>query len=128
MSLPSTPQIRTAAQRAVHRWARDEVTVVRSAFAHGGHGFHGGAQWLPRKRLYQWPIVLKTGAMKRSVRAHAIGAGSHLVVSAAYASFHQRGTRTLPVRKIVDHTPEDDARLEREVKKDLEILIASRSL
>lgn len=123
--LPSASQLRAIAARQFGRWAKAEAGRIQSAFGTGGHATHGGKQWLPRKHIYPWPILLKTGALKRSVYGTRQGNGAVLGATAHYAPYHQWGTPTLPVRLVVDITQPDLETLERDLKLVLESAIRS---
>lgn len=64
-----------------------------------------GEPWPPRKREYSWPLLIKTGNLK------AGGSGGWtkkpekkkltIINPVEYAAYHNFGTKTLPVRKLV---------------------------
>lgn len=62
-----------------------------------------GQGWAPRKSgRGGWPILDRTGALRGSTLAKALGgAGIAITVGASYGGFHQFGTSYLPVRRII---------------------------
>jgi phage gpG-like protein len=66
----------------------------------------GRPKWPKRKYFYPWPILVKTGDMKRgalaTVKTWEHGVRWHIdkIKSTFYGIFHQYGTKKLPVRKF----------------------------
>lgn len=72
------------------------------------HGSHdgGGIAWAPRKRNYPWPILIKTGHLKRSATdegepGHIEQIGdrdAYTGTDVPYAAYHQHGTSRMVAR------------------------------
>lgn len=61
-----------------------------------------GNYWKPRETEKPWPLLEKTGRMRASFRITSVSP-EHVTVSSdcEYASFHQYGTKRLPVRGMI---------------------------
>lgn len=65
-----------------------------------------GKKWVKRKHNYPWPIMDKTGKMKKSYRAEEIDTGVKIINDAPYAITHQYGLKNdrgiqLPQRLVL---------------------------
>jgi phage gpG-like protein len=52
-----------------------------------------GRAWEPRKKFYPWPILEKTGALRRGIRVDAQTSDIKVTADAPYANVHQTGWR-----------------------------------
>lgn len=64
-----------------------------------------GSAWQVRKRSYPWPILQKTGKMKGAWKDTITSFSLRIRNVASYAKYHNFGTTSLPVRKIVGISP-----------------------
>lgn len=65
-----------------------------------------GSRWAPRKPpTGTWPLLQRTGAMRRSVYATVLGPQIILHAGADYAQYHQSGTSRMPSRPIFPDGP-----------------------
>ena len=106
--------------RILRRWGRDHVKSLKQAYLDGGHQRRGGKPWKPVKRLQPPPTLIRTGRMRRSTSADPIGTRVTFFNSVPYAAYHQFGTPTIPVRKILVVTGRDRAKLAVRLKRQLE--------
>jgi phage gpG-like protein len=121
IQMPSRTVLDAEIQRVMMGWGSSQVRAFREAFLFGGHQTRGGQRWVERKRNYPHPLLLKTGALRRSLGRRPIrNRGVALVADAEYAGFHQEGTKHLPARKIVDITDSDLNKLTKLLKRNLE--------
>jgi hypothetical protein len=61
-----------------------------------------GAPWDAREKPRPWPLLDKTGKLRRGFRVEVTGKGLRVTNSAPYGGFLQRGTkRGLPSRRMV---------------------------
>lgn len=65
------------------------------------HGTRFGEKWAPRKRMYKWAILEKTGKMSHSFRGKSDSNSAEVTNTVSYAKWHQLGTRRLPVRNLI---------------------------
>ena len=70
----------------------------------GTEGTNLGEHWRPRTRQYSWPILNKTGAMKRSFSLKPTSPKDHIIafnqLENSYFRYHQLGTRKMPQRAM----------------------------
>ena len=64
-------------------------------------GTRFGSQWPPRAHVYPWPILEKTGKMKKSFTATSNATEAVIANSTKYYRFHHLGTRRLPQRNLI---------------------------
>lgn len=65
-----------------------------------------GVPWAPRKPpTGTWPLLEKTGAMRRGFQVRAQTTGVTVTNTQEYAQFHQTGTRYMPARPILPRGP-----------------------
>lgn len=62
------------------------------------------APWKPRRRAYPWPILEKTGTMKKSWEKKVTPKYLEIKNTTDYATYHHFGGAYLPVRKLVGGT------------------------
>lgn len=80
-------------------------------------------QWPKRKRVYTWPILNKTGAMKNQSLSesrtwlHQSQLNILNIYSTFYAKFHQYGTKHLPVRKFVKLLEQEEEQIINVIKQ-----------
>jgi phage gpG-like protein len=83
-----------------------------------------GDQWAPRvPPTGSWPILEKTGRMRRSYHVSATTTGVTVTNSTDYAGFHQTGTARMVARKVLpdgDLPGEWRARIDEAVEAELE--------
>lgn len=60
-----------------------------------------GTAWKRRKHQYAHPILRKSGNLYRSLDVDTQGSKVIVKRTAAYGSYHQSGTKRLPIRLIV---------------------------
>jgi len=60
-----------------------------------------GRAWAPRKHSYPWPLLQKTGAMRRGWYVRKQGLSTVFGNSMPYTRFHQDGTSRMDARKMV---------------------------
>ena len=60
--------------------------------------------WPPRKRLYAWPILQKTGKLRKGFNRKIEKKEAEIENKVKYAKYHQFGTTFLPVRRVIDVT------------------------
>lgn len=76
--------------------------------------------WRPRKDKNTWPILVKSGALKRSVE-NSIQTATwdeiRLTSDSEYGGYHNEGTDRLPQRQFMGESPELDALLNEVVLK-----------
>lgn len=65
------------------------------------HGTRFGEKWAPRKRVYKWAILEKTGKMSHSFRGKSNSNSAEVTNVVSYAKYHQLGTRKLPIRNLI---------------------------
>jgi phage gpG-like protein len=65
-----------------------------------------GTAWEPRKPpTGTWPLLEKTGRMRRSYHVVATTTGIRVTNSRDYAGYHQTGTIYMPARKVLPDGP-----------------------
>lgn len=64
-------------------------------------GVRFGTKWAPRKRLYKWAILEKTGKLSHSFRGKSDSNSAEVTNVVSYAKYHQLGTRKLPIRNLI---------------------------
>lgn len=91
--------------RGLHRQAvagaiRDEIEkMIDSQFDQ--RRSPEGRPWAPRKPpTGSWPLLQKTGKMRRDYHVVAKTTGVTVTNNRPYASYHQTGTRYMPARKV----------------------------
>lgn len=57
--------------------------------------------WVPRKRFYPWPILIKTGKLKSNWESKVQPTELKISNPTEYATYHHFGTPKLPERKII---------------------------
>ncbi|QNK82596.1 hypothetical protein [Nakamurella sp. PAMC28650] len=57
--------------------------------------------WSPRTRSYPWPLLEKTGAMRKAFFTRIEGNTAVLGNSTSYFKYHQLGTRNMPQRLMM---------------------------
>ena len=62
------------------------------------------SKWAPRVRDYPWPLLVKSGTMKKSWDKEAQAKKLTIENTSPYAGYHHFGTATLPVRRLVGST------------------------
>lgn len=60
--------------------------------------------WPERKYKYAWPILQKTGKLRRSFSREVNKRDASIENKVEYAKYHQFGTPRLPIRRIIDVT------------------------
>lgn len=60
--------------------------------------------WPPRRRFYAWPILQKTGRMRKSYKKTVKTKEGTIENKTSYAKYHQFGTTYLPIRRLIDVT------------------------
>lgn len=81
--------------------------------------------WVPRRHDRPWPILNRTGNLRGSIEVQPEGNVLRIRANADHASYHQRGTRYLPVRQIVPSGVTPD-RIVRILKEAVDELVAGR--
>lgn len=64
-------------------------------------GTRFGNKWAARKKAAAHPLMIKTGRLSRSFTSSSTDSSATIENTAAYAEFHQRGTRHLPIRNLI---------------------------
>lgn len=78
----------------------DPITnEFRSNFDSGGKILN--LPWVPRKRFYPWPILIKTGKLRKNWENKVEPKQLTISNPTEYATYHHFGTPKLPERKIV---------------------------
>jgi hypothetical protein len=89
--------IRQAASRA----AADAITnLIDERFV--DRAAPSGSPWAPRKPpTGSWPILERTGAMRRGFKVMATAAQLTITNSTDYLKYHQTGTANMPARPVL---------------------------
>lgn len=100
-------------QQMAHKFLLDLTRDVGEAFIHGQDPVTG-EEWPERVRDYPWPILVKSGRMRRraleviSQAKPVTGANSVKVqvdyTDPEYGFFHHFGTRTMPARRFFGYS------------------------
>jgi phage gpG-like protein len=88
---------------------------------YSSRGSRFGAKWATRRKSYPWPILEKTGAMRRGFRSDVGGDYVKLTNLVKHFPFHQRGTRRLPKRAMLGYATADINDAVREIRRHLEL-------
>lgn len=86
--------------------AYDDVSKLAAQSIGKNFDAGGRPKWPKRKHKYSWPILVKTGDMKKGAletsKTWEHGTRWHInkIKSTFYGIFHQYGTKNLPVRKF----------------------------
>lgn len=98
-----------AIKRAKREWFKEaeKVTIdwYKKSFNDGGFTNESFERWDRRKYRYKWPILLKTKALRNSIRIISSGINWFLVGSdIKYGVYHNEGTRKLPKRQFLGYS------------------------
>lgn len=110
---------RDRAGKVLQKWGKNLERLNRQAFDRGGHQGHGGSRWQKRDTPRNWPILNRTGRLRRSIQWKQQGQQGDLITKVPYAKFHHFGTRYLPQRAIIEVTSQDIGRLKDALKKEI---------
>lgn len=112
-------RIRNICQQVLGTWAKKVSSDIFLSFIVGGQHLHGGTKWVPLKNAFRTPLY-RTGNLQSKSFMRLSGLNVSFGNSSPYAKFHQYGTKTLPVRKVVDVTRSDIEKLKSTLKSTLE--------
>lgn len=104
-------RVREIATASLRRWGQQQVSILRRAFDAGGHSFHGGAQWRPRKDPEGPFLGGSAGRIALGTFVDFAGTRLRLGNSSDLAAVHHYGTREIPARPLVVITAADLERL-----------------
>lgn len=108
-----------ATPRVLNDWSKDQIRRLKGAYAAGGHQRHGGRRWQPEEEP-GLPMLVGSGAMRRSTKARVRGTRVTLINDSPIAEFHQEGTSSLPKRPLIVVTMKDNRELHLKLKVGLE--------
>ena len=108
-------RLATAVTAALNAWGRSQITRLKGAFSVGGHQKHGGNRWAPPAAPDNAPVMVGSGRLKESLQHEVQAKTVTLIAAVPYASYHQEGAGSLPVRKIVVITTDDVKDFERDM-------------
>lgn len=81
-------------------------------------GAHLGSPWAKRKQNYPWPILQKTGKMRKSFRVKYKSVRQMVYgTTRKYYPFHQLGTSKMPARVMLAISPDLQNIITKEFKK-----------
>ncbi len=92
-------------QKVFYAYKKEILELLQQTFSNQQDPYQ--VKWVARRHYYPWPILDKTGNLKESFKVRI--ARDTFTISneaindrgIAYASYHQYGTKYLPVRKII---------------------------
>lgn len=85
------------------------ITTLKANFQSNGAKLN--KPWTARRYSYPWPLLNKTGRMKKSFKKHTSSKQTVISNPTPYFKYHQLGTRSLPVRSMLGVTYEDSAEI-----------------
>ena len=92
------------AKRTWFRWAEGEsIRYYKSSFDRQGFDYH---PWVPRKRQRNWPILVKSGDLKNSIKVMSRGENFFVIGSdLKYAIYHNDGISPQAARPFINQSP-----------------------